>query len=201
MQSLYTTFGMSIYEQMGTILSDGVHQSCTHQHKLLGYVDEDTRLLINRICHQPIGTFSKAEEVDQIRASIQQGRNPIEYPDSTADLFVKRQDGAEIYIDITTVKPNKKEARALREKMLVWTALKLSQEQDSQILTYIGIPYNPYHPGAYSRSFVLDNCHRDEVRVQEELWSLLAGENIFDELMQIFEEVGKRNASRNSKFL
>ena len=71
-------------------------------------------------------------------------------PDSRVDVMVRigRQEN---YFDITSAKPNKKEFVALKLKLLRWTALRLSQDRDAEVLTRIAIPYNPYHPEPYER--------------------------------------------------
>ncbi len=191
MHSIYTTFGMSIYEQMAEILSFGAGYHFERGYKLLGNINDKTNLLINSFCNKDINScLSKDQEIEMIRESSTIGE-PKEFPDSTVDVFLQDTNGVEYYIDITTVKPNKKETRALRKKMLDWAALRFSQNPQANLKTLIGIPFNPYHPSPYNRPFVRDNCHSDEVYIQEKLWKLFAGEDVFDELIQIFKDVGK----------
>jgi len=188
--SLYTTFGMSIYEQIAEILAINEGScECTRQFKLLGSIDDKTRLYIDNICDTPIGASCKQDEVEHIRSIIARG-DPLEDPDSTVDVFIKKPNGEEIYIDITSAKPNKTEVRALRRKFLRWTALRLSQEKSAKVSTYMGIPYNPHFPNEYSRSFVIDNSHAEDRLIQEALWTLCAGHDIYSELVEVFKEVG-----------
>ncbi len=190
MQSIYTSFGMSIYEQMAIILAESAGYKASRQYKVLGTIDDETRLHIDHICDQPIGTYTKAEEVALIRDMVRPGK-PEEDPDSTVDVYIKRPDGVEILCDITSVKPNKKGTRAMRQKLLEWTAMRYSVNRNAKIETYIGIPYNPYHPQEYNRSYVVQNAHYpDEVLVQEVLWAKFSGQDCFAELVGIFEEVG-----------
>lgn len=190
MQSIYTSFGMSIYEQMGIILAKAAGYTADRQFEMRGSIDDDTKLLIGRICDSPICTYTKAEEVDMIRDSIQPGVAATS-PDSTVDVRFINHNGTEICIDITTVKPNKKETRSMRKKLLEWTAMRLSQDPKANIETYIGIPYNPYYPDDYSRTFVLSNAHfYEEVLVQEKLWQIFSGEDVYTELIDIFLKVG-----------
>lgn len=200
-QSLYTSFGMSIYEQISLILAEASGFEAERQYLLEGSLNDDTRLVIDRICYNPIGTYTKQQEIDEIRASIIQG-DAAKHPDSTVDVFIRDPDNNLItLIDITTVKPNKKESRALRRKLLVWTALAYSQDPTINVNTYIGIPYNPYYPEEYSRSFVWDNCHRDEVLIQNDLWRIFAGYDVFTDLLEIFTEIGLEMKSEIRSFL
>jgi type II restriction enzyme len=146
--------------------------------------------LIDHICEKPISTEgSKNDEIEKVRQTSTLGE-ALEIPDSTVDVFIKDNKDIEHYIDITTVKLNKKGARSLRRKMLVWAALRFSQNPNAQVKTYLGLPYNPYNPKPYYRSFVVGNCHIDEVLVQDDFWGLCAGYDVFDELIAIFKEVG-----------
>jgi len=199
LQSLYTSFGMSIYEQMAVILAQEAGYHVERQYQLLGSIDDQTTLLIEQICKQSIKYSSKETEIANIKDSIQPG-DKLEDPDMTVDVFLRKGD-EEHYIDITTVKPNKKEVRTLRRKLLRWVALRLSQKHDARISTYIGIPFNPYHPAPYSRSFVVDNIHKSEMLVQNDLWELFAGYDVFNELISVFNEVGEYTKHRIAKFI
>jgi len=57
----------------------------------------------------------------------------------------------------------------------------------------IAIPYNPYEPKPYSRwtmAGMLDLQH--ELLVAEEFWNFIGGENAYEQLLDIFERVGKK---------
>ncbi|MCC7577122.1 MAG: TdeIII family type II restriction endonuclease [Methanomethylovorans sp.] len=201
-QSLYTSFGMSIYEQMAVILAKEAGFFAERQYELLGEINDETQILISKLCESPIvSEKTKLHELELIRKSSTIGR-PLKTSISTVDVFLRsKNDHHEYFIDITTAKLNKKGARTLREKMLKWAALRFSQKPDVEIDTIIGIPYNPYYPDAYNRSFVIGNCHSEEVLVQNEFWSLCAGYDVFFDLIKIFNEVGKELESDIYKFL
>jgi hypothetical protein len=190
MQSLYTSFGMSFYEQIAILLAKDAGFHAERQFQLLGTINNETRLLIDGLCEKPFSeNISKKDELEMIRNTSTLGEaKKTSY--STVDVFIEDNFGNEYYIDITSVKPNKKEARVLRKKMLDWAALRFSQNPNVKVRTYIGLPYNPYHPSTYNRSFVRDNCHKREVLVQEDFWHLCAGYDVFDELINIFKDVG-----------
>ena len=151
-QSINTTFGMSIWEQVAVILAKGAGNYAERQYKLLGVIDTDTEKLISEI-HYKLRkgelTTDKFQEIEQIRRSIKKGEARID-PDSVVDLVVKI-DKQENYFDITSAKPNMKEFVELKRKLLRWTALRLSIEKEANVFTRLAIPYNPYHPEPYER--------------------------------------------------
>lgn len=192
-QSINTTFGMSIWEQVAMTLANGCGNSAERQYKLLGEIDEGTEKFIAKI-HYKLRknkiVANKNEEINLIRNKIKPGKAKID-PDSIVDLFIKA-DEVENYFDITSAKPNMKEFVALKLKLLRWTALRLSQNKEIKVFTRLAIPYNPYHPQPYERwtlkgLYDLDN---GEVLVGEEFWNFVGNGNIYEELLDVFEKVG-----------
>jgi len=193
-QSMNTTFGISIWEQVAVILAKGVGNHAERQHKLLGEVDAETEKLISEV-HYKLRkgeiAISKMDEVEQIRKKIKKGQYKVD-PDSIVDLYVKVKD-TENYFDITSAKPNMKEFVALKLKLLRWTALRLSQDKNVKVFTRVAIPYNPYHPEPYERWTLkgLYDLERGELLVGEEFWNFVASNNIYEELLDVFQKVGE----------
>lgn len=194
-QSINTTFGMSIWEQVAVILAKGAGNLAERQYKLLGEIDNDTEKLIHEIHHKLRKgeiIVNKNDEVKQIRNRIKKGNAKLD-PDSIVDLFVKIND-IENYFDITSAKPNMKEFVALKLKLLRWTALRLSQDKNAKVFTRLAIPYNPYHPEPYERWTLkgLYDLENGEILVGEEFWNFVANDDIYEELLDVFQEVGEK---------
>lgn len=192
-QSMNTTFGISIWEQIAVILAESAGFDVKRQYELLGEIDPKTKELI-QVIHYELRAAkreaNKLEEVEIIRKSIKRG-SPKKDPDSRVDLFVKIDD-EENYFDITSVKPNMKEFAALKLKLLTWTAIRLSQNKDAKVFTRLAIPYNPYHPQPYQRWTLkgLYDLDRGEILVGEEFWNFVANNDIYDDLLYVFQEAG-----------
>jgi hypothetical protein len=193
-QSINTTFGVSLWEQVAVVLAEGVGNYAERQYKLLGEIDSATENFINEI-HYKVrkGEIApdKMVEIGQIREKIKKGERKVD-PDSVVDLFVKIR-GEENYFDITSAKPNMKEFVALKLKLLRWTGLRLSQEKNAKVFTRLAIPYNPYHPEPYERWTLkgLYDLENNEILVGREFWNFVATDNIYEELLDIFQEVGE----------
>ncbi len=194
-QSMNTTFGMSIWEQVAVILANGGGNQGERQYMLLGEIDEETEKVINDI-HYKLRKgevpANKKEEIEKIRAKIKKGKLK-EDPDSVVDLFVKTK-YEENYFDITSAKPNMKEFVALKLKLLRWTALRLSQDRNANVFTRLAIPYNPYHPEPYERWTLkgLYDFGSGEILVGEEFWNFVASDNIYNQLLDVFQNVGEK---------
>ncbi len=186
-QSIQTTIGMSFYEQVSKILGESQGFEVKLQHKIKGEVNDDINAYLTRTLDRTGYMPDRQKEVAEIKKMTTPGK-PLEYPDSTVDVFVKMPDGKEVYIDITTVKPNKKEFRALKRKILTWTAMRWSVDPDADVECYIAIPYNP-EQGNYSRhNSVYD---RRDILVGDELWELVSsGKYDVQKLEAIFASLG-----------
>jgi len=201
-QSMNTTFGMSIWEQVAVILAKGAGNYAERQYKLLGEIDERTEKLINEI-HYKLRkgeiAASKKDEVERIKRKIEKGRAKLD-PDSVVDLFAKIKND-ESYFDITSAKPNMKEFVALKLKLLRWTALRLSQDNSVTVVTRLAIPYNPYYPDPYERWTLkwLYDLENGEILVGEEFWNFVASDNIYEELLDVFQGVGEELRSEVDK--
>ena len=192
-QSINTTFGISIWEQVAVILAKSAGFQAERQYDLLGSIDSKTEKLIQSIHYDlraGMMQVDKLKEIELIRKSIKEGA-PKKDPDSRVDLFIKIGD-EENYFDITSAKPNMKEFAALKLKLLRWTALRLSQDKNAQVFTRLAIPYNPYHPQPYQRWTLkgLYDLDRREILVGEEFWNFVANDDIYDDLLDIFQEAG-----------
>ena len=127
----------------------------------------------------------------------------IEIPDSTVDVFIKQPDGTEIFIDITTVKPNKKEFRTMKQKILKWYFLRLSHGDISpdKIKTYIAIPYNPESKTDNTYTRFSGYYDRQDLLVGDELWKLVSNDQFsLQDMIDVFREIGiesKENIERS----
>lgn len=194
-QSLNTTFGMSVWEQIAVILARNSGNIAERQYNLLGSIDNKTENLINKLHLELMEKKKKPDkkqETDMIRKSIVKAV-PAKDSDSTVDLFVKIGN-QENYIDITTVKPNKKEFRILKKKLLRWTALRLSTERETDVMTRLAMPYNPYYPDPYER-WTAENLYDSsvgEILVGPDFWNTIAQKKVYDDLLNIFEKTGEQ---------
>lgn len=190
--SFYTSFGMSIYEQLVKILGEGAGYHVETQYDLLGEIDSQTEELISKIdmdLRSSKRSPDSVKEFEEIKKSISKGKI-LNDPDKRVDVFIRKPDGTEIYFDITSPKPNMKEFVALKKKLLRWIALRLSMDKNVKVITAIGLPYNPYYPEPYNRWTKGNMYDANQLIVGKDFWNFVAGEDVYDEFLEIFKEVG-----------
>ena len=191
-QSFYTSFGMSIYEQMAVAIAKSNGFEAARQYRLPGQIDKKTEAAIQKI-HAGLrrgATVDSKAELAAIRASIQQGK-PKKDADSIVDVYLKSKDGNEYFFGITTVKPNKEGFETHKRKLLRWIGLRLSQGKNAKVNVATVLPYNPYYPKQYTRFGSATLFGKDQFLVQEEFWDFLGGKGTFQELIATCKEVGE----------
>ncbi len=188
LQSIATTLGMSIYEQISVIISKPHSEEAKRGVKLNETLSPEQKQTISKIVNELRNgerKVNRKQEVEEVlRADTSNGKNQKE--NKTADFYMKR-DGKEYYFEIKTVKPNIDVFTKSKQKLLEWVARK--QKPINAILAF---PYNPYHPEPYSR-FTEQGVveHKTEFLIAEEYWDFLGGSGTYEELLEIFDEVGK----------
>ena len=67
----------------------------------------------------------------------------------------------------------------------------LYKNYKSKVYSLIAIPYNPYAPEHYERWTLAGMLDLDkELKVAEEFWDFIGGENSYNDILLCFEEVG-----------
>ncbi|NPA34106.1 MAG: TdeIII family type II restriction endonuclease [Chlorobi bacterium] len=209
-QSINTTFGMSIWEQTALLLAN---DKWTKVQRQVDVVNDDlvpckqrdakARRVMYQGMRDAIETYmtqlssgnrqaNKRYEVSLLRRSF--GKGPLINVDKEcADLYLRSRSGKEYFIDITSAKPNIKEFKAMKRKILEWQAIRLTGNLRRRVEGRIAIPYNPYYPKPYERWTLrgLYDLDRNEVMVGEEFWNFVAQDDVYHDLLEVFEQAGK----------
>jgi len=206
--SLQTSFGMSFYEQISKQLATMVGYTAQTQYKLTGFIHPTAKTylddLLETVSYLPNrdNEYKKLFEIyELIKDEI--GELAV-IPDSTVDVFIKKPDGTEIYIDITTVKPNKKEFRTMKAKILKWYLLRLSHRDitPDKIQTFIAIPYNPESKTDNTYTRWGGFYDRKDLLVGDELWKLVSNNNFtLNDMIEVFRDIGLESKEKMKKAL
>ena len=208
-QSINTTFGMSIWEQTALLLAehkwarvqrqvdvvnDRIVPCRGRQYKLKRAVYEGMLQTIDKYMIKLSSgnrEASKRSELSLLRNAFKKGRI-ISVDKECADLYLRSKSGKEYFIDITSAKPNMKEFKAMKRKILMWQAVRLTGNPKRRVEGRIAIPYNPYYPKPYERWTLkgLYDLKRNEVMVGKEFWNFVAQEDVYDDLLEVFADAG-----------
>ena len=191
--SLSTTLGMSMYEDISKIIAEEHSEECSTKHDIGGLISANQKSVIDNILRE-LRNGERVSDINReteevLRANPENGRPQSE--GRIADLYMLR-DGIEHYFEIKTVKPNIDVFAKSKSKLLEWVA-----RRRKVVKVFVAFPYNPYHPQPYER-FTLQGLltPSKDLLIGKEYWDFLGGGNIFEELLDLFDAVGRRYKDR-----
>ena len=204
-QSVNTTFGMSIFEPIAEILARRRFAEVKRQFVVGNKISERAQFEIQGIMNDLSDgkTPNKHEEIQRIRATCQQG-NMNTLRTAQVDLFLKNHEGSIFLFDLKTAKPNKSQFQDYKRMLLNWCAIILAKTPDIDVHTLIAIPYNPYEPRPYKeeRWTVGDTLDfEQELKVAEDFWDFLCGDHTYRNLLDCFKRVGIALQAEIDQFL
>ncbi|MGD9152062.1 MAG: TdeIII family type II restriction endonuclease [Gammaproteobacteria bacterium] len=129
------------------------------------------------------------KESEEIYNASQNDNNFVKR-NQTVDLYLKRDNGEEIYFEIKGPKPNKNEMRAAKRDLLEIYAMQAAEGK--RIKIFLGMYYNPYAPEKYQRWTCIKFFDKgNDFLVGKDFWDYLGGIGTFENLIRIYEKVGE----------
>jgi type II restriction enzyme len=191
--SVNTNFGTSIFEPVALELAKSNFKQAKSQAIAGNQISSDAFLVIQNIMNDLTaakGTPDKLNEVERIRAVCRSG--PMQKVKPTkVDVLLESNDSELFLFDIKTAKPNAGGFKEFKRTLLEWVACVLANNPQEKINTIIAIPYNPYAPNPYNRWTMRGMLDLpQELKVAEEFWDFLGGENTYNDLLDCFERIG-----------
>lgn len=112
-----------------------------------------------------------------------------------ADLYILAKDGTEFLFEIKAPKPNKGQCLEVTQRLLRLHLLRGANRP--QVQAYYAMPYNPYGAtkAEYKWSQALNYLPFNEaVVIGNEFWSIVGGATAYEELLDIYLEVGREKS-------
>ncbi len=189
--SLNTNFGTTIFEPVACSL--GKHKYKVDKQVTAGNIitKKAQRVIQDIMDNLESGNAypNKNDEIKKIMEVAFDGDTSHIKP-TKVDLFLQKDKNVYL-IDIKTAKPNKSNFRDMKRTLLTWVAAYAYKNPDVNINSLIAIPYNPYAPKPYNRWTMAGMIDlKEELKVAEDFWDFIGGENSYNILLNAFEEVG-----------
>ncbi len=192
--SLSTTFGTSVFEPIAKIIAES-NYIVTLKKDMGSEMSENSAREINKIMSDITTTTlvpNHEQEFNRLKNVCQIGdKHTIK--NRKADVYLISSDKKHFAIDIKTAKPNIDGFEKYKRNSLQWIASALYKNPTIDLCPVIAIPYNPYAPAPYKR-WTLQGVFdfNKQLLVGEEFWNFLAGgDDVYEELLDCFERVGK----------
>ncbi len=187
-RSFSTSFGQGPIEKISALVAsengfEAQRQKETMINVYKGAVDE-----IERICSALRSGHQKPNWVKEIQTLSSFTKGDTLVRRIITDLWLKKND-TEYFISIKTVTPNLDQSEIAKKDMLLLKA------EDIKHNTYFGLYYNPHGHNRedYKHSFPMKifNMHKDQcVLIGKDYWDFLGGTGAYDNLLDIFSDVG-----------
>ncbi|MDR2904639.1 MAG: TdeIII family type II restriction endonuclease [Helicobacteraceae bacterium] len=191
MQSLFTTFGASIFEPVAAALAKPkfarVETQYTVGDKIFADCQQSVQKIINQLTINP--KPNKIAELAILQSSLRGNINKLK--PAKVDLLVETKFGEKYMFDLKTVKPNKGDFQKYKQTLLEWAGIAYTADKNAKVNTLIAIPYNPYEPEPYqfwTLAGMLDL--ENELKVAENFWDFLGGDGAYNDLLHCFEQAG-----------
>ncbi len=191
-RSFSTSLGNS-YERHSAIIARPRFAAAELQHKTEGEMLESTDTEIS----DEVGKINKGhvfpdylDVVGRIVAMEAGGAGKKVTRAVTSDLYLRRDDGGEVFFEIKSPKPNKEQCLNITRKHLWIHAIKKKTHPGAR--TYFGMPYNPYGEGnEYRHSFAINHLDLEhQTLIGKQYWDFLGGGGAYEELLEIYRRVG-----------
>lgn len=191
--SLNTNFGTSIFEPVAIVLAKNRFKITKASAKTGDFISSEAHIEIQRIIDNLTTTSSspnKKEEIETLRKVAAKGEMQ-KVRLTKVDVYLARDNGELFLFDLKTAKPNIGGFKEFKRTLLEWTAAVLAQDINANVHTLIAIPYNPYEPEPYNRWTLRGMLDlNEELKVAEEFWDFIGGDNTYQDLLDCFERVG-----------
>lgn len=187
--SIATTLGMSIYEDVSKIIAEESTKECFTKYDVGGVLSREQKSVIDDIVRKLRNGEKKVnhdQEVKQVlNVSAKDGKAQKE--GRIADFYMLKN-GIEHYFEIKTVKPNIDVFTKSKSKLLEWVA-----RRRRPVKVFLAFPYNPYYPQPYERFTEQGVLEKEkEFLIGKEYWNFLGGGKTFEQLLELFDLVGKK---------
>ena len=197
-RSFSTSFGQGPIEEISQLIAlDSGHQAErqreTQVNVFKGAIDE-----IERICSSLRGGEKNPNWNNEIKKISAYQKGDTEVRRVITDLWLMK-DGIETFISIKTVKPNLDQTEIAKKDLLLLKA------HNPNYRTYFGLFYNPGGPNRIDYNWtipfkIFDMLNDDCVLIGKDYWNTLGeSDSTYDDLLIIFESVGKRTREEIKK--
>jgi len=192
-RSFSTDLGHS-FEEVGKLVALDNHSHAERGFPLVGEISGETVSLIeafeNEINNGKVRPGRFIEMVDEVfRSSSNTGRGTKRTV--RVDLYVLTSKDERYFFEIKTPQPNKGQCREVTKRLL--TVVAIAKGKPPLVNPFYAMAYNPYGTSKayYKRSISNYLDLENEVVIQQEFWDILGGPGTFEEVLDIYREVGK----------
>lgn len=142
------------------------------------------------------------EETKNIILSAYNKKDTEKPIDQTIDFFIELKSGREIYFENKTVKPNKNEMKAAKRDLMEALAMRHKEKDINLIDVALSMPYDPYFSENFERWTTIKFFQVGvDLLIGKGFWDALGGDGTYEDLLEIFSEVGDQISKQLDDFI
>ena len=190
-RSFSTKLG-NTFEETAKLIGKDVYAEADRGHRIRGQVSNSTVAVIETIVDQINHRSMKKTYLELVDQVISVPPNDQIERQTIADLYLRDRDGNELFFEIKSPKPNKGQCLEVYNRLLHIHALR--KQGPPKVKTYYAMAYNPNgnkrsdYSHAFSKNYLdLEN----QVLMGNEFWDMIGGPGTYEEVLDIYREVGK----------
>jgi hypothetical protein len=186
----------STFEECALIIAEQYHNEAQRNYKIQ---EEVSKAALEEIDAQvrnfeSIATQGQRLTFDQMVKAVlaKASSEPTIKVQVTADLYVRRKDGTEMFFEIKSPQPNKGQCLEVTQRLLRIHLVRKKTRPEVQ--AYFAMPYNPYGESLekYQWNYAMNYTPFEEVvLIGAEFWNLIGGRSTYQELLAIYRDVGQ----------
>lgn len=204
-RSFSTVQGQIGLEQIAVILAKQFHLDAKQEYTLGGEYsqgeDNEIHNILDELEHPLNDKKGNPDWKSEIKRIFAAKNEKIITRKVISDVWIKMED-KELFIELKSPKPNKDQCKVSKEKLFKIYCIKSRKKEPYEV--YFALPYNPfgkkktdYTKSKHPFSFIyFEMLNSEVVMIGKEFWDYIGKEGVFEELLDIFEEVGKITKKR-----
>ena len=191
-RSFSTKLGTT-FEECARLVAKSVHKNVERGHRVRGEITEKAIKHIEAITSKIGSGGMKYKYPDLVNEVIQlsSGGKSLERV-CIADLYIETKSGEEWFFEIKSPKPNKGQCLEATSRLLQIQAI--THDKFPKAKAFYATAYNPYgvKKETFKHSFILNYMDLDnEILIGKEFWDMVGGKGTYEEVLSIYQEVGK----------
>lgn len=194
-RSFSTKLGTT-FEECAKLIGKDCYVQATRGYRAEGKVSQDAIRIIEASVNW-IGTNGMSRPyLDIVKEVLNAKGNPEIIRNQISDLYLRDTEGNEVFFEMKSPQPNKGQCLEVAERFLTIHAIR--HVGPPRLKTYFAMAYNPYGVDKASYKWSFANRYMDihgQVLIGKEFWDLVGGIGTYEELLDIYREVGREKGS------
>lgn len=194
-RSFSTRLGTT-FEECARLIALKHHADARRSHDIHGTISRtaigEIERQVARFEHAAVGQSPKPTFEQMVQAVLQADDTQQTQERSVrVDLYIRTYAGQELYFEMKSPVPNKGQCLEVMQRLL--RIYLLRGQAAPTVQTYFAMAYNPFGPDGsdYHWTYALNYLPFDQVTlIGREFWSIVGGETAYQELLDIYQEVG-----------